>query len=227
MAERLPRGLETEEMIEYTDAEIREARNKSADLDDAVRNLNESFYTILEEMYDFQEQRYYHRLGFSNMKDWINSLGYAPRTWLRYLAVYKALTVTLGIPLERYHQVDISKAEQVKRLAEAGGSREDVEAAIEIAPDLQSADLDTSIDEQVREVKKERGVLDEEDEEDPRIVDPIEHLEPGVYRLVKIERGQSDLNPRYNPELLSIKGVKSDYYFDPSSAEVVVEVDIR
>lgn len=208
----------------YTAKEVREAQIAAESIRRDLAMVGRVTFGVVSGMYEFSNKEFYARLTFETMDEWIESIGYAPSTYRKYMAVYKSLTKRLELPKEAYETLDVGKVVSLQRLAEKmddAGIDKDTQIRlivehIEEAKGVTIGDLQTSTNEKIRDLTGE----DPEEVKDPR-----DKLKPNVYTLVPITKEERKADPRLHANsMIQVKKVIHKIWFEPSLEKFVLEV---
>lgn len=230
------KGFSPEATIsEYTEAEIKEAQIETESLRRDLSMVGRMTYTVAERLSAFSKKEYHYRLGFETMDEFLNSLGYAPSTYNKYLRVYKVLTGELGIPREKYETLDVGKSVEIEHLATKinryidmpkDKKRMAIEAAIQESWDLSISDVIESNEQKITRLSAGKpldGEISEGSKGDIQ-ESPLEYLESGVFKLVRISKEERDGDPRVNRELVKVNGTRAKVWFNNKTKLFTVEI---
>lgn len=213
---------------EFSSEEREEAVEFQNQILEGTQQMLTHFWDVIEVMYRFAEKEYYRVFKKESMRDWVESRGFTPRTYMRYMSTYESLTVNNKIPLEKYQDADIVKMEQLKRLADAGVEEEELEDFIDLSYEMVTRDFQENVDDGIRRIKAGRPATEDEarmtDEEFQKIQDPWEKLAPKKYILVPLTPETRNMDPAYNGKNLErVTGVRAQWYYNREEDRFSVE----
>lgn len=221
----------TSTLSNYTDDEVREAQKDAGEITSTLRKIGDDMFKAIELMYDFEQSRKYKALGFDTANAWLRSEGFAPSTFMKYLALYKTLSIRLGIPVKEYRYLDIGKVVNLKILADAGAERVDIEDSIIQVTELVESDLIISTNDKIRKLKNieksdGKGDSKETSKKNDEIKNVLDDLDSGAYKIVKVTSKDRNADPRYNMEkMINIKGVSTKWYYNKETEEFIIVVN--
>lgn len=195
----------------YTEEEVKTAQKKAGICVQSLKQVGSQLFTAMELLYDFEQGRHYRAMRFKNVRQWLESEGFAPTTFFRYLAIYKSFTINNAIMVDTYKELDMKKILALKALADNHAERDELVDAIDQAGDLIMGDLIDITNNKVRRLKLGKGVEEEENE----IKDPLEELEPGAYRIVKLTKEDHKDDPRFNrQDMVPVLKVSAKWFWN-------------
>ena len=218
----------------YTEDEIQQAKRRAESIVRDLHMIGHMTFEVAEKLYKFNVLDGYKKLNFPTLESWIKSIGYSPRTYFRYMSIYKTLTVRLGIPREMYETADLSKIMSLKILADQA-QRQNVpmkqqtkliEEHVRDVKELPQEDLNISTNEKIRNftLDNKRDVNDGETTKE-KVINPLEELKPGAYKIVPLTKEERRIDPKINfGDMMQMKGVRVSWWYHPKYKNFVVDI---
>lgn len=209
-------------LTNYTEDEVKVAQKEAGEIIKAMKTVGISMFIVIHLTYEFEQSEKYKTIGFDTVNEWIESEGYSPSTFMKYMALYRSLTIKHGISVDDYSSLDVGKVVSLKILSDHGADKEELVSSIIDVKELTTPDLIETTNDKVRRLDAGKGIEEKSDD----IKNVLEDLEPGAYRIQRLEPGKDhDVDPRFNKDkIIPLNRVLTKWYYNPDNKEFTVVI---